>query len=164
MNISVVGGHSCSKKIYNIAKDLGRRIAREGWTLICGGSSGVMEAACLGAKEKGGLTVGILPSFTSEEANKYLDVKIPTGLGYARNILVVRAADVIVAVDGKHGTLSEIAFAFNDEKRVYGIDTWDIKGVNKVKSPEEAIRRIKRDITTGKLRKNPPVDYRGYDK
>lgn len=104
-----------------------------------------MEAACRGAKEEQGTTVGILPGFDKSTANKFLDVIIPTGLGYARNILVVRACDVIVAVSGKYGTLSEIAFALNEEKVVLGIGTWDIKGVRKVKSPKDAIGRIKNE-------------------
>jgi len=148
MNVAVVGGCKCSRKIYKIAQRLGQLIALEGWVLICGGGSGVMEAACKGVKEKGGLTVGILPSFDAREANPYLDIKIPTGLGYARNILVVRAAEAIVAIDGRYGTLSEIAFALNEGKRVYGIETWDIKGTIKVKSPQEAIERIKRFMGT----------------
>ena len=87
-----------------------------------------MEAACQGAKAAGGLTVGILPGHNPKEANRFVDVKIPTGLGYARNLFVVRAADIIIAVDGKYGTLSEIAFAFNEGKSVLGIETWKIKG------------------------------------
>tara|TARA_B100000315_G_scaffold257205_1_gene305224 strand:- start:563 stop:1063 length:501 start_codon:yes stop_codon:yes gene_type:complete len=146
MNITVIGGHSCTKKSAKVAKELGRLIAGEGWILICGGSSGVMEAACFGAKSEGGLTVGILPSYSGKEANPYLDVKIPTGIGYARNVFVVRAADFVVAVGGNHGTLSEIAFALSEKKKVYGIDTWDIKGVIKVKGPEEAIKKIKKGI------------------
>lgn len=103
-----------------------------------------MEAASKGAKEKGGITCGILPGLDGREANPYLDIKIPSGLGYARNILVVRASNILVAIDGKYGTLSEIAFALNEEKRVLGINTWDIKGVIKVSSPLEAIKKIKR--------------------
>jgi hypothetical protein len=144
MNIAVVGGYKCSKKHYKIAQELGRLIAQAGWVLICGGRTGVMEAAARGAKEKGGTTVGILPSYDGKDANCYVDVKIPTGLGYARNVLVVRAADVIVAIDGHYGTLSEIAFAFNEEKPVLGIDTWRIKGVIKVNSPHAAVARIKK--------------------
>jgi len=146
VNIAVVGGHKCSKKIYKIAEEVGKLIAQEGWTLVCGGGPGVMEAACKGAKSQKGLTVGILPSFKGQEANKYLDVKIPTGLGYARNVLVVRAAEAIIAIDGAYGTLSEIAFAFNEERPVVGIDTWGIKGVKKVKTPKEAINYIKKKV------------------
>jgi hypothetical protein len=147
MNITVIGGSTCSKKHYQVAYELGKLIAREGWTLVCGGREGVMEAACRGAKEAGGLTVGILPSLDASDANDYVDIKIPTGLGYARNILVVRASRFIIAINGKYGTLSELAFAFNDEGRtVLGIDTWDIPGVIKVKTPREAVKKIK-DIT-----------------
>ena len=146
MNIAVVGGHKCSKKIYRIAEELGSLIAQQGWVLVCGGGSGVMEAACKGAKKQGGLTVGILPGSDEEEANKYLDVKIPTGLGYARNILVVRAAKAVIAISGEYGTLSEIAFAFNEEKPIVGIDTWKIKGVKKVKTAKEAVNYVKKKV------------------
>ncbi|MCM8832010.1 MAG: TIGR00725 family protein [Candidatus Omnitrophica bacterium] len=144
MNIAVIGGHKCSKKHYNIAKKLGNLIAKEGWILICGGREGVMEAVCFGVKQAGGLSVGILPSYDGSDANKYVDIKIPTGLGYARNILVVRAADVVVAIGGSWGTLSEIAFALNEGKIVLGIDTFKIKGIKQVKNPEAAIKYIKK--------------------
>jgi len=144
MNVGVIGGYRCSKKESRIAFELGKAIASEGWVLICGGGKGVMESACKGAKEKGGVTVGILPGFDSKEANLHLSVRIPTGLGYARNILVVRASDFLVAVDGKKGTLSEIAFALNENKAVLGIDTWNITGVKKIKGPLEAVKIIKR--------------------
>jgi len=143
MNISVVGGHSCSEEIYQLAYELGKLIAQEGWVLVCGGKTGVMEAACKGAKETGGITVGILPSYDSEEANEYVDIKIPTGIGYARNALVVRAGQAVIAVSGKEGTLSEIAFALSEKKPVVGIATWDIEGVLKVKAPGEAIALVK---------------------
>ena len=144
MNIGIVGGHKCTKSIAAIAEELGYLIARQGWVLICGGGGGIMEAACRGVRKAGGLSIGILPSSHGHEANAYLDVKIPTGLGYARNILVVRASDVIVAVDGEYGTLSEIAFALCEGKRVLGIKTWKIKGVKEVKNPSLAIKEIKR--------------------
>lgn len=144
MNITVIGGSRCSKKDYKIARETGMLIAQEGWTLICGGRTGIMEAACRGAKERNGLTVGILPSIDGKEGNKYLDVKIPTGLGYARNVLVVRASDIIIAISGKYGTLSEIAFAFNEDRKVIGINTWKIKGVVQVKTPQQAISYIKK--------------------
>ncbi|MFA5008915.1 MAG: TIGR00725 family protein [Candidatus Omnitrophota bacterium] len=144
MNISVIGGSTCSKKDYKIAQELGSLIAREGWTLICGGRTGIMEAACKGAKSAGGTTVAILPSRDAKDANAFVDVKIPTGLGYARNILVVRASDIIVAVSGKYGTLSEIAFAFNEDRCVIGINTWKIKGVVQVETALQAVSYIKR--------------------
>ena len=146
MNVAVVGGHNCSPKTYEIARELGGLIAKERWVLVCGGGPGVMEAVCRGAKEKDGLTVGILPSYDGKEANGYLDVKLTTGIGYARNTLVVRAADVVIALEGNHGTLSEIAFALCEDKIIYSLGSWDLKGTVKVKSPKEAIEKIKKQI------------------
>ncbi len=147
INIAVIGGHKCSKKVYEIARRVGKLIAKEGWVLICGGGPGVMEAACYGAKEESGLTVGILPSHDGKEANDYLDVRLTTGLGYARNVLVVRAADAVVAVGGEYGTLSEIAFAFNDPKPIVGIETWSVTGLKQVTSAKGAINYVKRALT-----------------
>ncbi len=144
MNIGVVGGTKCSKKTYQEAQRLGELVAQEGWVLVCGGGSGVMEAACRGAKQKGGLTAGILPSIDGREANNYLDFKMPTGLGYARNFLLIRSADIVVAFKGKYGTLSEIAFAFGENKKVIGFKTWAVKGIIKAKSILEIIKLIKR--------------------
>ena len=93
---------------------------------MCGGLGGVMEAACRGAKAEGGTTVGILPGFDRTEANPFVDVALPTGLGEARNTLVVRAADALVAVAGEFGTLSEIAFALRVGTPVVGVDTWEL--------------------------------------
>lgn len=144
MNVGVLGGHSCTEDIYKKAVEVGELIAGEKWTLVCGGGPGVMEAVCKGAKQKGGTTVGILASSCGEEANPYLDVKLPTGLGYARNVLIVRSSDILVAIDGKYGTLSEIAFAFNEDKAVVGLSTWDIEDVKKVNTPQEVIEKIKK--------------------
>ncbi len=110
-----------------------------GHTLICGGLGGVMEAACKGAKSAGGKTVGILPGHDKSEANPYVDIPIVTGLGYMRNNLVVKNAEIIIAIDGKEGTLSEIAFALQMKKPVLGINTWDIPGIVQVKDAQEAI-------------------------
>jgi len=142
MNIGVIGGSKCSPRVYKQAFQLGEKIASKKWILICGGGSGVMEAACRGAKAGGGTTVGILPSSDTSTANAYLDITIPTGFGYARNILVVRASEVIVAFSGAYGTLSELSFALNEGKPVFGLDTWPIKGVRKVRTPAECIQKI----------------------
>jgi uncharacterized protein (TIGR00725 family) len=107
-----------------------------------------MEAACRGAKEAGGTTVGILPGSDRSRANPYVDVAVPTGLGEARNVLVVRAADAVVAVGGGHGTLSEIALALTAGKRVVGLGTWDIEGVEPAGSAEDAVEAVLRDLTT----------------
>ncbi|MBD3245663.1 MAG: TIGR00725 family protein [Candidatus Omnitrophica bacterium] len=152
MNVAVIGGYRCTKKVYRTAEECGRLIAREGWVLICGGGAGVMEGACKGAKEAGGMTVGILPGSSPEEGNRYLSVAIPTGVGCARNVFVVRSAHALIAVDGRYGTLSEIAFALNEQKPVYGVDTWKIKGVRRVPSPREAVARIKKLTRAQNLR------------
>jgi uncharacterized protein (TIGR00725 family) len=110
--------------------------------VVCGGLGGAMEAACRGAHEAGGTTVGILPGLERGEANRYVDVAVATGLGEARNVLVVRAADALIAVGGGHGTLSEIAFALKTGKRVVGLQSWDIDGVERAASPEEAVTAL----------------------
>jgi uncharacterized protein (TIGR00725 family) len=107
-----------------------------------------MEAACKGAKEAGGTTVGILPGTERSAANEYVDVAIATGLGEARNALVVRAADAVVAIGGGYGTLSEIALALKAGKRVVGVGTWDIEGVEAAGSPAAAVEAVLRDLLT----------------
>jgi uncharacterized protein (TIGR00725 family) len=107
-----------------------------------------MEAACRGAKEAGGTTVGILPGGDRAAANAYVDVAVPTGLGEARNALVVRASDALVAVAGGYGTLSEIALALKAGKRVVGIGTWDIDGVVAADDAEAAVETVLRDLST----------------
>jgi uncharacterized protein (TIGR00725 family) len=106
--------------------------------VVCGGLGGVMEAACRGAKEADGTTVGLLPGSDRAQANRYVDVAVPTGLGEARNALVVRTADALVAVGGGYGTLSEIALALRAGKAVVGLESWEIDGVQVATSPEEA--------------------------
>jgi uncharacterized protein (TIGR00725 family) len=107
-----------------VAEEVGAAVAAAGCGLVCGGLGGVMEAACRGARSRGGLTVGILPGLDREEANGWVLVGLPTGLGEARNALVVRAADAVVAVGGGWGTLSEIALALKAGLPVVGLDTW----------------------------------------
>jgi uncharacterized protein (TIGR00725 family) len=121
------------------AAEVGRLLAERGAVVVCGGRGGAMEAACRGAKKAGGLTVGILPGSDRSEANPYVDVVLPTGLGEARNALVVGAADVVIAIGGGYGTLSEIALALKARKRVIGLGTWEIEGVTAAESPEAAV-------------------------
>ena len=121
------------------AEAVGRLLASRGAVLVCGGLGGVMEAACRGAKAEGGTTVGILPGPSRADANDYVDVAIATGLGEARNALVVRAADALVAVGGEYGTLSEIALALKAGTPVVGLGTWDIDGIEQAGSPDEAV-------------------------
>ncbi len=143
MYISVIGGEQCSKEIYNMAIEVGRRIARLGAILVTGGRGGVMEAASKGAKMENGVTIGILPSNDRQEGNDYLDYKIVTGLGYARNILVVLNGDAIIAIDGHYGTLSEIAYAVEYGKPVYGLMSWDV-GIENFNSIDDLFKEIER--------------------
>jgi uncharacterized protein (TIGR00725 family) len=125
--VAVVGPGEAIADELATAEDVGRLLATRGAVLVCGGLGGVMEAACRGAKDGGGTTVGILPGHDRRAANRYVDVAIATGLGEARNALVVRAADALIAVGGGFGTLSEIALALKSGKPVVGIGTWDLR-------------------------------------
>jgi len=107
-----------------------------------------MEAACRGAKDAGGTTVGILPGTDRAAANPFVDVAVATGLGEARNALVVRAADAVIAIGGGYGTLSEIALALKAGKRVVGLETWDVEGVEVADSPAAAVEAVLTDLTT----------------
>jgi len=122
--VSVIGGSECTAAEAVVAEEIGRRLAQAGVGLVCGGRGGVMEAACRGAARAGGLTIGLLPGSSSEEANAYVRAALPTGLGEARNALVVRAGEAVIAIGGGLGTLSEIALALRLEKRVVGVGTW----------------------------------------
>jgi uncharacterized protein (TIGR00725 family) len=107
--------------------------------LVCGGLGGVMEAACRGARSEGGTAVGILPGLDRGAANQHVSVAVATGLGEARNALVVRAADALIAVGGAYGTLAEIALALKGGKAVVGLGTWEIEGVERAEGPESAV-------------------------
>lgn len=148
IKISVIGGSRCDASVFNIAYEVGKGIAKNNAILICGGLTGVMEACCKGAKEAGGITIGILPTDDESTANKYVDIKLPTGLGYARNILVVKAGHAVIAIDGSFGTLSEIAYALTYKKPLIGLKTWELNPHSKeyipniinANSAEEAVR------------------------
>ena len=141
--VGVIGGHTCNKKIAKLAEEIGKEVAKLGGILVCGGLGGVMEAAAKGAKQNGGVTVGILPTENKNDANQYIDIPIATGLGNARNTLVTTAADIIVALEGEYGTLSEIAFASVLGKKVINLSNWDIPGTIKVDTIEQAVNQIK---------------------
>lgn len=123
--VSVIGGSECSASEAEVAEEVGRLLALAGVGIVCGGRGGVMEAACRGAWEAGGLTVGLLPGASGEEGNDYLSVVLPTGLGEARNVMVVRAGDAVIAIGGGLGTLSEIAHALRLQKPVVALGTWE---------------------------------------
>ena len=148
IKISVIGGSQVDNEMYDLAYEVGKEIARNGAVLICGGLSGTMEAACKGAREEGGLTVGILPTENEDDANKYVDIKIPTGMGYARNVPIILSAHAVIAIDGSCGTLSEIGYALTYNKPVIGLKTWEIRPyysenmpfIIRVKTAKEAVK------------------------
>ncbi len=145
--IGVIGGSVVPAEVLLQARELGKEIASRGCMLICGGMGGVMEAACKGAKEGGGTTIGILPGEDKSDANQYVDVSIASGLGIARNVLIVRTADVVIALNGSYGTLSEMALALNLGKRVIALGSWKLEDAGVVEpgrlvhvtSPLEAV-------------------------
>ena len=126
MYIGVIGGQFCSEEEERVAYDLGGLLAKEGAIIVCGGLGGVMEAACRGAREQGGITIGVLPGPFRGDANPYVDYAIATDMGQARNAIIVRTADAVVAVGGEYGTLSEIAMALKMGKKVVALTSWEI--------------------------------------
>ncbi len=144
--IGVLGGRDVGKDVLQIAERVGAGIAKLGGILVCGGMGGVMEAACIGAKSKDGLTIGILPTSSKEEGNNYLDIAIATGMGSARNSIIVRSIDAAIAIDGQYGTLSEIAYCLEMGVKVIGLSTWNIEGVIEADSPEDAVAKAYENI------------------
>jgi uncharacterized protein (TIGR00725 family) len=124
--VAVIGGENCTAEVGRLAEQVGRLLAERGVVLVCGGRGGVMEAACRGAKAAGGLTVGILPGDDRSQSNAYVDIPVVTGLGWARNAVVVKTAQAAIALDGKYGTLSEIACALQEGIPVVGVGTWTL--------------------------------------
>lgn len=149
MRVTVIGGSRVTDEEYETARAVGRLVAERGGTLVCGGLEGAMAAACRGANEAGGATVGILPGEHVGVANEYVDTAIATGLGNARNVLVVLNGDGVVAVDGAAGTLSEIAHALDFGIPVAGIDAPDVTafdGFRAVETPEAAVGYIEEQV------------------
>jgi uncharacterized protein (TIGR00725 family) len=154
--LAVVGAGACDARLDRIAETVGREIAKARAVLVCGGLGGVMQAACRGARAEGGLTVGLLPTETRESAAPEVMVPIATGLGEARNVLIARTCDALIAVGGEFGTLSEIALALKMGKPVIGIDTWELvknsepsRAILRVTSAEEAVRAAIRSVRGG---------------
>ena len=147
MQIGVIGAGQCSSRTSLLAEEVGREIARAGAVLVCGGLGGVMEAAARGAQGEGGITVGILPGESFEDANPFIQIPVVTGLGHARNVLVVRSAQVLIAVKGGYGTLSEVALALKMGKPVIGLHSWDVsKKIIQAETPQEAVKKALRLI------------------
>jgi uncharacterized protein (TIGR00725 family) len=123
------------------AEEVGRLLGLAGATVVCGGRGGVMAAASKGAAGAGGIVIGMLPGDDRSDANEWVSVAIPTGLGELRNGLIVRTADAMIAVGGAYGTLSEVALGLQAGLRVYGLHTWEIAGIEQVRSPEQAVQQ-----------------------
>jgi uncharacterized protein (TIGR00725 family) len=145
--IAVIGGSEVSPQAAQLAEEVGREIAQHGAVLVCGGMSGVMEAACKGASDAGGLTIGILPG-DRREANPYVRIPIVSGVGYARNVAVVKSAQAVIAIDGSYGTLTEIGYALQSGIPIIGLGTWEIaidgkadKKVVRTKNARDAVDR-----------------------
>ena len=141
-HIAVIGGRKADKGLRKEAEAVGRLIAQKGGILVCGGLHGIMESASKGAKEAGGLTIGILPQDHKRDANPYIDLPIATGLGIGRNVIIARTADALIAVGGEYGTLSEMAFGLQMKKPVVGISTWEIKGIVPAENAEDAVAKV----------------------
>jgi uncharacterized protein (TIGR00725 family) len=156
ITIAVIGGGQCNRKEARLAEDVGRELAKRGAVLVCGGLGGVMEAACRGASSEGGTTIGILPGEDTHTANPHVQIPIATGLGYARNLAVVKSARAVIAVGGSYGTLSEIGHALQSGIPVIGLNTWSLSRSGKedssiipVHSPSEAVDKAL-ELASGK--------------
>ncbi len=141
--IGIIGAGECNSRIYALARETGALVAKNGFGIVCGGLGGVMEGAARGCKENGGLSIGIIPQEKAEFANEFIDIVIPTGMGIMRNMLVVSSAVGLIAIDGKYGTLSEIAFALQLGKPVVGLQTWDVSDkIVTVENPVQAVETL----------------------
>jgi len=130
--IAVIGTRQPSQEESKLAEAVGRELAKNGVALICGGLGGVMEDACRGACAEGGLTIGVIPGDDRKSANSYVQIPIATGIGYARNVIIVKSAQAIIAVGGGYGTLTEIGYALDSKKPVIGLKTWKFSRNNRM--------------------------------
>jgi uncharacterized protein (TIGR00725 family) len=153
--VAVIGGSQCSKKEARMAEEVGQELARRGAILVCGGLGGIMKAACKGASAEGGTTIGILPGGDKRAANPYVQIPIVTSLGEARNVIVVKSAQAVIAIGGGYGTLSEISYALKNGIPVIGLNTWSLsrngrqeKSIILAQSPIEAVDKALDLITS----------------
>ena len=161
MVIAVIGDSSCSPEEAQLAETVGELLAQQHVTVICGGLGGVMEAVCRGAKSKGGLTAGVLPGQDPNTANPWVDIPVVTGMGEARNVAVVKSAQAVIAVGGRYGTLSEIAYALKNGIPVIGLNTWSLSrngreddAIVRVRTAAEAVNKA---ISLAKRRQNHEI-------
>lgn len=153
ITISVIGRNEFNDKVEPIARRIGNIVAKVGAVLVCGGLGGVMEAAARGAKEAGGTTIGLLPGIDKSDANPYIDIALPTSIGFARNAMVACSADIIVALPGSYGTSSEISYGLVYKRPVIDLGGWNVEGMIKVKNVDEAEMKIKQLVD--QLRRAP---------
>ena len=150
--IAVIGGSECSPQEARLAEEVGRELARQGVVLVCGGLGGIMEAACKGASSEGGVTIGILPGGSRQTANPYVQIPIVTGLGEARNVVVVKSAQAVIAIGGGYGTLSEIGHALRNGLPVIGLNTWSLsrngQPDNSITLAQDAAEAVKKAISS----------------
>jgi hypothetical protein len=139
--VGVVGASRATPADMRDAEEVGRLLATAGAIVVCGGRGGVMAAAAKGAAGAGGTVVGMLPGEDRSDVNQWVTVSLPTGMGELRNGLIVRAAEVMIAIGGSYGTLSEIALGLSADLKVYGLHTWEIDGIEAVSTPQEAVER-----------------------
>jgi uncharacterized protein (TIGR00725 family) len=141
--IAVFGGRDIETSVYDEALKIGHLMAKENWLVYCGGGEGVMEAIAKGVEQAGGNCVGILKGTELEEGNRYLTIPVATGMGISRNALLAYNCDVALAISGKYGTLSEIAYAFQLGKPVVGFKTWDLEGIHQENTPTGVINKVR---------------------
>jgi uncharacterized protein (TIGR00725 family) len=155
--IAVIGGGKCSAQEAALAETVGRELAKRGAVVVCGGLTGVMEAACRGAAIESGLTIGILPTENPTDSNPYVQISIATGVGYARNVAVVRSAQAVIAIGGDYGTLTEIGFALKGSIPVIGLRTWALlrnsEEDRSIIKAEDAVDAVEKAIALAKGQK-----------
>jgi len=143
ITISVVGSHDAKGEVAKLAYNVGALVAQQGAILVCGGLGGVMACCAKGAQEHGGTTIGILPGKEKSDANPFIDIALPTSMGFSRNCIVACSADIIIALPGSHGTNSEICYGLVFKRPVIDLGNWNIDGMIKVKTVSEAKIKIK---------------------
>lgn len=146
ITVSVLGAREATPKTAKLANAVGRMVAEAGCVLVCGGLLGLMKESCRGAKEAGGLTIGLLPGNEKTDANEFVDIALPTTIGYSRNVIVAASADIVIALPGSFGTESEICYALVYGRPVIDLGGWKMKGVIRAKNVADAKRILKKLI------------------
>ncbi len=157
ITVSVIGGHGCDSEVEELAHNVGKIIGEMGCVLVCGGLSGVMEAACRGCKSAGGLTIGLLPGKSKTDANAFVDIALPTTIGFARNVMVAASADVVVALPGSYGTESEICYGLVFKRPVIDLGGWGIEGMIPAQGTEDLAEVLRTAIARVRDREGNPI-------